>query len=128
MSKQAAPLASGLKYVASLIVQSRMWEELYIRGYEGNWKLRNREPCPVPHAEYKSALAALYRSILMYLITSYCHNFKSPAFRRGSDLIKWEDWATMLDEIRENERVFDAVSTVWRDLKYYERCEALQRR
>jgi hypothetical protein len=33
-SQQAASLASGLKYIASLIVQSRMWWDLYVGRYE----------------------------------------------------------------------------------------------
>ena len=116
-----------MKHVAFLIVQSRTWEDLYIRRYEGNWKIRTHEPCPMPHAEYKSALAALYRSILMYLVTSYCYYSQSSAFCRGLDAAKWDDWATLLDEIREDERVFRAVSNIWRDLEYDEECEAIRR-
>ena len=79
----------------------------------------------MPHAEYKSALAALYRSILIYLVTSYCYYSKSSAFRRGLDAAKWDDWATLLDESREDERDFWAVSNVWRDMNYDEECQAI---
>ena len=105
-----------------------MWEDLYARHYEGNWRIRTQKPCPMPHAEYKSALAALYRSILIYLVTNYCYYSKSSAFRRGLDAAKWDDWATLLDEIREDERVFRAVSNVWRDIRYDEECEAILER
>lgn len=105
-----------------------MWEDLYVRRYEGNWKIRTQEPCPMPHAEYKSALAALYRSISMYLVTSYCYYSKGSAFSRGLDTAKWDDLATLLDDIREDESVFRAVSNVWRDMKYHEECEAILER
>lgn len=105
-----------------------MWEDLYIRGYEGNWKVKAQEPCPVSHAEYKSALAALYRSILMYLVASYCYRTQNSAFHRGLNMFRREDLSALLDEIREEERGFCAVSTVWREMKYDEELEANKRR
>ncbi len=125
-SKQAVSLARGLKEVASLIAQSRMWEDLYIRRYEQ--KRWTGEPKPESHAEYKGALAALYRSILKYQITSYCYYARNSAFRLGLDMIQWDDWATLLDKIRDDERAFTAVSAIWRDMKYDEECEAMERR
>jgi hypothetical protein len=123
-SEQAASLASGLQYIASLIVQSRMWEDLYVRRYED--KTGNQESSPVSHAEYKSALEELYRRILAYQIKSYCHYTRNSAFRLGLDMVKWDDWG--VDDIREQEGVFTAVSTIWRDMKYDEECEATERR
>ncbi len=125
-SKQAVSLASGLKYVASLIAQSRMWEDLYTRRYES--KTVSLEPRQGSHAEYKGALTALYRSILKYQVTSYCYYARTSAFRLGLDMVKWDDWGALLDEIREEERLFTAVTTVWRDMKYDEECEAMERR
>ncbi len=125
-SKQAVSLASGLKYVASLITQSRMWEELYTRRYES--KTETLEPRQESHTEYKSALAALYRSILKFQVTSYCYYARTSAFRLGLDMVKWDDWDALLDEIREEERLFTAVTIVWRDMKYDEECEARERR
>jgi hypothetical protein len=123
-SEQAASLASGLQYIASLIVQSRMWEDLYVRRYED--KTGSQESSPVSHAEYKSALEELYRRILAYQIKSYCHYTRNSAFRLGLDMVKWDDWG--VDDIREQEGVFTAVSTIWRDMKYDEECEATERR
>ena len=103
-----------------------MWEDLYNRRYES--KTGILESRQETHTEYKSALAALYRSILKYQITSYCYYARTSAFRLGLDMVKWDDWDALLDEIREEERLFTAVTTVWRDMKYDEECEALERR
>jgi hypothetical protein len=125
-SKQAASLASGLKYVSSVIVQSCMWEDLYVRRYESKrWTM---EPRPESHSEYKGALAGLYRSVLRYQVTTCCYYARNSAMRVGLDMIKWDDWEGLLSDIREEERLFTAVSTVWRDMKYDEECEAMERR
>ena len=103
-----------------------MWEDLYARRYEA--KSRPQDLSPSSHTEYKSALEELYRSILRYQITSYDYYTRNSAFRLGLDIIKWHDWEELLNEIREQERVFTAVSTIWRDLKYDEECEATEKR
>ncbi len=123
-SKQAAALASELKYIASLIVQSRMWEDLYARRYE----TKTADQATLSHAEYKRTLEELYRTILKIQITSYCYYAKSSSSRLGRDMISWDDWAALGRDMREQERVFTAVSAVWRDSKFDEESEAVERR
>lgn len=103
-----------------------MWEDLYIRRYET--KTGVQESRPVSHAEYKNTLEVLYRTILKYQVTSYCYYARNSAFRLGLDMVKWDDWTTLLDAIREEERVFDLVSTIWRDMIYDEERKAMERR
>ena len=104
-----------------------MWEDLYVRRYEA--KSQTQELLsPASHTEYKSALEQLYRSILKYQVTSYDYYIRNSAFRLGLDMIKWDDWEGLLDEIREQERGFIAVSAMWRDMKYDEEQEAASRR
>jgi hypothetical protein len=43
-------------------------------------------------------------------------------------VVKWNDWDTLLDDIRERERVFTAISAIWRDMKYDEECAAAEAR
>ena len=126
-SKQAASLASELKYIASLIVQSRMWEDLYARRYETK-TAANHGSFTTSHAEYKRTLEELYRMILKMQITSYCYYAKPTAFRLGRDIISWDNWVALGRDIREQERVFVAVSAIWRDGKFDEESEATQRR
>jgi hypothetical protein len=124
-SEQAISLAQGISYIASLISQSRLWEELYRRRYEAT---SGPQTAFVAHIEYKTALADLYQSILKYQVTAYNYYSQNSAFRLGLDAIKWNDWESLLNEIREKERVFTAITQSWRDMKYDEECQAAQQR
>lgn len=124
-SKQGASMAKGLEYVSSLIAQSRMWEDLYYR-----IELRTKHDVsflPV-YTVYKDALETLYRQILKFQISSYCHYAKKDAFRQGLDMVKWIDWDELIGNIQEKERLFSAVNDTWRDVKYEEECSAAQKR
>lgn len=126
-SKQATSLASGMEEVASLIAQSRMWEELYIRRYEAKAEVYD-DRFTASHAEYKTTLAELYRRVLKYNITSYCYYSRSSAFRLGLDMVKWHNWTALLDDVRKQKLVFASVSIVWRDMKFDEDDAAATRR
>ncbi|KAL1838401.1 hypothetical protein VTJ49DRAFT_2685 [Mycothermus thermophilus] len=124
--EQAESLQAGISYIATLVSQSRMWEDLYERRYEADSGVQALSP--TSHAEYKASLGDLYVSILKYQITSYDYYTRKSAFRLGLDMIKWNDWESLLGEIREAERVFTAVSTTWRDMKYDEECQLAKKR
>lgn len=119
-------MAKGLEYISSLIVQSRMWEELYSRRYEATTD--QHVPHPICHTEYKVALEMLYRQVLKLQVTAHCYYAKEGAFRLGRDMIKWDDWDELLDKVKEQERVFSAISSSWRDMKYDEECSAAKKR
>ncbi len=104
-----------------------MWEDLYARRYETK-AAANQGSFTPSHAEYKRTLEELYRMVLKLQITSYCYYAKPSAFRLGRDMISWDDWVALGRDIREQERVFIAVSAVWRDNKFDEESEAMQRR
>jgi len=125
-SKQGASLAKGLDYISSLIAQSQVREHLYQRRHESD--TADRDSSFVPCVAYKSALEALYRQILRFQATAYCYFEKNTAFRLGLDTIAWNDWDTLLDQIREKEREFLAVSELLRDTKYDEECSAARAR
>ncbi|KAK3308393.1 uncharacterized protein B0T15DRAFT_572567 [Chaetomium strumarium] len=90
--------------------------DVYVRGYEA--KAGNHESFAVSHAEYRNALEALYRSVLELQLPAYRYYAKNFTFRLERDIVKWDGWDALLDEIREQERVFTAVSTARRDMKY----------
>jgi hypothetical protein len=125
-SEQGASLAKGLEYIASLIVQSQMWENLYARRYESLGTEASYGL--LPPSQYKEALEMLYRKILKFQATSYCYFTRHSAFRLGLDTIKWNDWEELLEEIREKERVLAAINSIWKDSKYDEECLAADRR
>ncbi|KAK4085199.1 uncharacterized protein Triagg1_189 [Trichoderma aggressivum f. europaeum] len=125
-SEQGTSLAKGLEYISSLIVQSRMREDLYVRRYEAT--THGRELPQLSHVVYKDSLEMLYRSILRFQATSYCYYAHNAAFRLGLDIVKWDDWSLLLGQIQEQERQFAAVENLWRDMKYDEESSAAERR
>ncbi|KAL7960365.1 hypothetical protein V8C34DRAFT_276955 [Trichoderma compactum] len=125
-SEQGTSLAKGLEYMSSLIVQSRMREDLYVRRYEAT--IHSRESSQLSHVVYKDSLEMLYRSILRFQATSYCYYAHNAAFRLGLEIVKWDDWSLLLGQIQEQERQFAAVENLWRDMKYDEESSAAERR
>ncbi|UKZ74514.1 hypothetical protein TrVFT333_002184 [Trichoderma virens FT-333] len=99
VSEEMASLAKGLDYIASLIAQSHMREELYVERYESGSNHPERFQ-PSRHG----------RLLLL----------KNSATRYGLDAVKWNDWAPLVDEIRDQERNFAAVEGMWRDIRRYE--------
>ncbi|KAL2267118.1 hypothetical protein VTJ83DRAFT_4395 [Remersonia thermophila] len=124
--EQAVALAAGIEYVARLIARSRMWEDLY----EQRYGAASGSPVlsPTSHVEYKTALGELYVTILKYQMTCYDYYSRNSAFRLGLDMIKAYDWESLLQEIRDREDHFTAVSAAWRDMKYDEECQAVKDR
>ncbi|KAJ4859748.1 ankyrin repeats (3 copies) domain-containing protein [Trichoderma breve] len=101
-STQAASLLKGLESISSLIVQSRMREELYHRRYKSRGSIGGFE---LLHDDYKKVLEALYREILRFQMTSYCYYANNGAFRLGLDIIKWNDWDALMDKVRRHEEI-----------------------
>ncbi len=130
--EQAESLTKGLGYISSVIAQSRMWEELYVRRYEPNSSsaTESGEVALVleSHLAYKSALAMLYKAVLKFQMTSYCYYARHSAFRLGLDVVKWTDWTQLLEDVREQERVFNKIGETWRDKKFDEECVAAAKR
>ncbi|KAL6695652.1 ankyrin repeat-containing domain protein [Trichoderma pleuroticola] len=124
-STQAASLLKGLENITSLIVQSRMREELYYRRYKSCDSISGSE---MVHDDYKRTLEAQYREILRFQMTSYCYYANNGAFRLGLDIVKWNDWDTLMDKVHEKNQVFTQVSEIWRDMQYDEECATAESR
>lgn len=103
-----------------------MREDLYSRRYES--KTDKQEVSLTSHTIYKDALEKLYRQILRFQATSYCYYANNAAFRVGLDIIKWNDWDVLLEEITKQESAFGAVNNLWRDMEYNEECLAAEKR
>lgn len=127
-SKQAASLAKGLQDISSLLAQSRMREDLYVRQYEAKARTGNQNAPTLSHQEYKNSLEMLYREILRFQATSYCYYASNDAFRLGLDVVKWDDWEELLGQIHDKERRFAAIEALWRDSKYDGECLEVERR
>ncbi|KAL7794064.1 hypothetical protein V8C43DRAFT_281038 [Trichoderma afarasin] len=124
-STQATSLSKGLEKISSLIVQSRMREELYHRRYKSRESIGGFE---LLHDDYKQTLEALYREILQFQMASYCYYANNGAFRLGLDIVKWNDWDTLMDKVHEKDQIFTQVSEIWRDMQYDEECATAKSR
>ncbi|KAL6823215.1 ankyrin repeat-containing domain protein [Trichoderma camerunense] len=125
-STQMASLAKGLEFVSTLIAQSRMREELYVRRYE--LKPSEGQSFQQSHREYKIGLEQLYRQILKFQVTTYCYFTKDSASRLCLDITKRNDWGHLIDEIREQDTLFAKLATSWRDIQYDDECLAAENR
>ncbi|KAK4083830.1 uncharacterized protein Triagg1_1492 [Trichoderma aggressivum f. europaeum] len=128
ISTESAVQAKGLEYIASLISQSQMREELYIKCYES--RKETQQEFQQSHREYKAALERLYRQILKFQAKSCYHFSNSSVFRYGLDAVKWNDWDQLVNDVRQRDTEFAAFEQIWRDLQHFEErlaAESLQR-
>ncbi|UKZ71720.1 uncharacterized protein TrAtP1_012668 [Trichoderma atroviride] len=123
--EQASDLADGLEYISSLIVQSRMREDLYHRRYELN---SLSEASTTSKAIYKNTLEELYRQILRFQVTSYCYYTHNEASRFGRDFVKRDDWSDLIGKIRTQDSHFIKINQLWRENQYNDECVAAQQR
>ncbi|KAG8157207.1 hypothetical protein KVR01_012915 [Diaporthe batatas] len=124
-SKQASALAQGLEHISFLIDQSRMWESLYLRRYESHTSENQQGSQPGDELTiFKDSLQKLYQEILKFLIESYCYYDSNGVTRLGQDMIKWNEWDTMLASIQDRQKKFSdtlsAVNTLWGDSQFDE--------
>lgn len=128
ISTESAVQAKGLEYISSLISQSQIREELYIKCYESRRDVQ--EEFQQSHREYKAALERLYRQILKFQAKSCCYFSSSSTFRYGLDAVKWNDWDQLVNDVRQRDTEFAAFEQIWRDLQLLEErlaAESLQR-
>jgi ankyrin repeat domain-containing protein 50 len=127
-SKQEASLAIGLEYISGLIVQSSIRESLYRRRYESNSSNNDHDDLLPSHIAYRDTLKELYTRILKYQATVVCYYSKNTATRVISDMVKHDDWDSLLDYIKTQEEEFCKINELWKDNKYEEECTALDKR
>lgn len=128
-SKQAASLAKGIEYISSLIVQGRMWEILYIRRCDSTMSQTGQSTDSLlERIAFKEALEKLYGEILRFQIGSYCYYDSNAALRIGQDIIKWNEWDLLLENIRIQEARFASINTTWMNITYAEERSVAERR
>lgn len=125
ISTESAVQAKGLEYISSLISQSQIREELYIKCYESRRDAQHEYQ--QSHRQYKAALERLYRQILKFQTKSCCYYSNSSAFRYGLDAVKWNDWDQLVNDVRQRDTEFAAFEQIWRDLRHLEERPAAER-
>ncbi|KAN0115502.1 hypothetical protein V8E51_005046 [Hyaloscypha variabilis] len=108
-SKQAASLAIGLGYISNLIVRSDMRQRLYERQYETSSSSDELN-------EYRDTLKELYIRILKFEAKCVVYYSKNQASRLGRDIVKWDSWDSLLQDITVQEGDFVKVYDIWKDL------------
>ncbi|KAF5989890.1 hypothetical protein FBULB1_515 [Fusarium bulbicola] len=122
--QQASSLAKGLEHIASILVRSCMWEDLYVRRYES----ATSDTLPESHAEYRCALEMLYQEVLRFQIVCYGYYSHKSVSRLALDSVKHNGWDELLGNIKYRENEFDKVSQGWRDKMYNEEWEKAEAR
>ncbi|KAL8285848.1 hypothetical protein RB597_002768 [Gaeumannomyces tritici] len=125
-AEQDATLAKGLGHISTIIVRSRIWEDLYFRRYEST---AGQHELSLPsHTEYKEVLEKLYFHILKFQAKAHCYYSQSTALRLGRDMIKWDGWDELFNGVEDQIRILTALHDDWRDKKYDEECVRLETR
>lgn len=118
----------ALDEIATMISQCTMREILYHERYESTDSQMSMVKFESLHNEYRDMLKKLYTEILRFQITSICFLSKHPVGIVMRELVKWNDWDSMLAEIRGQETVLKSVEQQWRDMKIDEECKLLEDR
>lgn len=118
----------GLANITNIITQSSIREELYHRRYELNDIPHNSKDFPTSHDVYRTGLKELYVQVLRFQAISICYYASNTAVRAGLDIVKWDDWATLMGDVEKQNSAFAKISDLWKDKKYEEDCMQLEER
>jgi ankyrin repeat domain-containing protein 50 len=105
-----------------------MREDLYSRRYELKSSDQDRKAFLPSHIGYRDTLKELYTQILKFQAVSICYYSKNAASRVIRDTVKWDNWDSLLADIRTQEMAFQGVNKLWKDTKYEEDCIASNER
>lgn len=102
-----------------------MRENLYVRRWEQNSGKHDREAFLPSHQEYRDTLKELYVRVLKFQATSVCYYSKHGALRTGLDVIKWDNWDSLLEEVKNQDLVLCQTYDILNDSRAEERFEAI---
>lgn len=105
-------MGSSLQSAAARVTETELWHRLK----------------PEIHRNYIDALEILYRRILKFQLTAYCYLAKGGVSRAARDLVKWDGWDTLLEDVQKQETAFEAVRRLYRDARYDDEWAKLERR
>jgi hypothetical protein len=105
-----------------------MRENLYCRRYESFDDELDREAFLSSHKVYRETLKELYIRILKFQATSVCFYSNNRFLRVASDIVVWNNWDSLFQDIQEQEKEFSLVCDGLKDISDQEEFEALRRR
>jgi hypothetical protein len=101
-----------------------MRENLYAGGY-GKEKTASSLPS---HVVYRDALKELYTSILKFLASTVCYCSRNGLLKIGTDIVKWDKWDSLLEDVTKLEADFQEVYKILNDEIGQDESEALDAR
>ena len=66
---------------------------------------------------YRETLKELYIRILKFQARTIVYFSKNDIFRLGLDILKWDDWTTMANDITKQEETFEKLYRIWKDME-----------
>lgn len=64
---------------------------------------------------FRSCLRELYQHILRFQISTICYYSDHGCFRLAKDSVKWDDWNSLLQKIKDQEKAFLCISVAFKD-------------
>ena len=111
-STQQKALVEGLDYISSLVVRFTAIERLYRQQDQRPKSLLDQENFEELNRSFEAQLTELYSQILSYQAQVVCQMRRSTFIRNGRDILKLDDWSTLLEDIKKAEAACTGISQV----------------
>ena len=109
---QNKALVEGLDYISSLVVRFTTIERLYRQQGFGPKSLLDQDNFEELNRTFEAELTKLYTRILKYQAQVVCQMHRHTFIRNGRDILKLDDWSTLLDDIKKAEAACTGISQV----------------
>ncbi|PMD45652.1 hypothetical protein L207DRAFT_258385 [Hyaloscypha variabilis F] len=127
-SKQAAERVTDLNLIASILRECSIRESIYRRQYETSHGIDSQYRSLSDHKNYKDSIGALYVSILEFQTAHVCYLSGNTVVRVARDMVVWDDWGKMKEEISEKNAELRSVDQTWKLFSIQEDREKLEKR
>lgn len=113
-TSQQAARVEALERLAETLNRCRLREALYQRRYEGS---THEDDVKAARLYYES-LKGLCVKILVFLTTCVDALFRNTFVRTSRDILKWEEWKTLMDAVNTQESDLQGIEILLRDLEF----------
>ncbi|KAH8657321.1 hypothetical protein BGZ61DRAFT_404246 [Ilyonectria robusta] len=125
-SEQEASRIGGLDKIACIIRECSLREALYRSRYETPDNERIPSDSIAVHKEYRESIKVLYSQIISFQASYVCflseHN---TAVQLIQDMVKWEDWDSMIEDITAKNENLKSLDEKWQGLSQEEEWKAM---
>ena len=111
-STQQKALLEGLDYISSLVVRFTTIERLYRQQGVGPKSLLDQDNFEELNRSFEAQLTKLYSQILSYQAQVVCQTCRPTIIQSGRDILKLDDWGTLLEGIKDAAAACTGISQV----------------